>query len=328
MRRNSEGCRWCAWAAAVAVWGVGWFGFVHGEARPDQLRLRAQEAANRELVEAGFDWSALEIRGEAATLRGKAPSEEARSTLNALAPTLLARYRGVPGVYASLDLRLELMSPAEQATWRSSHGLPVAAPAQVGASAADSAAAPPAPQVDVRSTASAGSKPVIEAAKAPVPDAAPLAATHNVVPASAPSSRPGAANVAAATTLERPDPACQRELADRQRQQVLRFRAGSATLEVGQDDSLDGLAALLRRCPAGRVQVHGLREVHGAASNPDAQAAGGSLLLAQRRAQALRAELVARGLAPARVHLGAGPREVLGDDAARVEVTLAPGEKS
>jgi outer membrane protein OmpA-like peptidoglycan-associated protein len=125
---------------------------------------------------------------------------------------------------------------------------------------------------------------------------------------------------------------------------VLHFRSASATLDVGQDEALDALAALFKRCPDGRVLVHGLRESPAgpalpAASSPGRDGAlvmsaasaaqvGGGLLLAQRRAQAVRAELVARGIALTRVQLGAGAREVAGETPARVELTLAPAPRS
>jgi outer membrane protein OmpA-like peptidoglycan-associated protein len=171
-------------------------------------------------------------------------------------------------------------------------------------------------------------------ASAPTVTAAVGELRLSAVPAAAPARAPGATTAPelAAAAQVRPDPACQRELIALQQRAVLRFVPAAATLDVGQDDALDTLAALLRRCPAGRVLVHGLRDpLHASADSASAapdNAPGGGLLLAQRRAQAVRAELVARGVALSRLQLGAGAREVAGDAPARVELTLAPAERS
>jgi outer membrane protein OmpA-like peptidoglycan-associated protein len=335
MARRLEECRWCTTACLVAVVLVGWFGFVHGTARPDQLRLRAEDAAGTELASAGFGWARLRSQGDSAELVGEAPSEEARSAVYAAADVILARYIGLPGVYRQLDKKVQVR--------------PVAA-ATVPAPAATPEVLDRSDQLlDLLPPTSAGPASAAPAAM-PAPAAAAAAVT---APASAPEVRPpalatsgmatqagGAAAVGAASAtapLTRPDPACLRDLAQLQRATPLRFKPAAATLDVGQDEAISALAGLLKRCPAGRVLVHGLRETPQVLATADAAAseAGdyraeppmGSLLLAQRRAQAVRAELIAQGVAIARLQLGAGAREVTGDTPARVELTLAVADR-
>jgi outer membrane protein OmpA-like peptidoglycan-associated protein len=189
---------------------------------------------------------------------------------------------------------------------------------------------------NARKSADAASAAAAAASRAAAKQVAALAPTA----AAAAAATPGAGNalVPGAAALQRPDPACQRELAQLQQHSPVRFNAGAATLDLGQDDNVDALAKLLQRCAVGRVLVNGLREAAGAPSaqvpSDGADAEGGnksapmgSLLLAQRRAQALRAELVGHGVAPGRLQLGAGAREVMGDTPARVELTLAPADR-
>ncbi|MEY4750414.1 MAG: hypothetical protein RIQ60_2628 [Pseudomonadota bacterium] len=340
MARISESCRWCTWALAVAVLLVGWFGFVRGDARPELLRQRAQEQANREIAVAGYPWVQLRIEGNTARVIGRAPSDEALQLAQANLERLLSPYMGMPGVFARLQNQLEVMSAAEQQAARDARA---AAAARLGASGAalpDRAALAVKSTAELKTAAAAGSAAVL-AASAALRDPSPLNAA-----ATSTASLSGAA--AATDALVRPDPACQKDLDRLQQKRVLHFRAGSATLDVGQEDALDSLAALLKRCPDGRVLVHGLREpVSNPAATADASSAGGAdgavpaggaaasatqfgggLLLAQRRAQAVRSELMARGIAQTRLQLGAGAREVAGDTPARVELTLAPTPRS
>jgi outer membrane protein OmpA-like peptidoglycan-associated protein len=264
-------------------------------------------------------------------LTGEAPSDEARQAAAAAADVLLARYMGWPGVYAQVDKKVQVaavsdadrqaLGAARRAVARTDQPLDLPATSAGPAPATSSA------------TAVAGVKELADAASAATA-AIPASAQQMAAGALA---APSAAPPAAAATL-RPDPACQRELAQVQQRSPLRFKAGAATLDFGQDDNVMALAGLLKRCNVGRVMVHGLREAPGAQPAPasidaadadggDKAAPMGSLLLAQRRAQALRAELVAHGVAPARLQLGAGAREVLGDTPARVELTLAPADR-
>ncbi|MEY2688615.1 MAG: hypothetical protein RL375_2813 [Pseudomonadota bacterium] len=332
MARIREDCRWCTPALVTAVVLVGWFGFVHGPARPDQLRLRAEESVARELSAAGFPWARLKSRGDTAVLTGEAPSDEARAAAAAAADVLLARFVGWPGVYAQVDKNLQVAAGAADRQALAAARLAVARtdePLDLPATSAGPAAAlatPGAPTPGEVNRAAMAAAPV-----ASVPGAAAVvASTSPAAPAGTDAS---------AQPLQRPDPTCQRELMQVQQQAPLRFKSGAATLDYGQDDAVDGLARLLKRCQAGRVLVHGLREAPGAAAPSttdetaeaeagDKAAPMGGLLLAQRRAQAVRAELVARGVAPSRLQLGAGAREVLGDSPARVELTLAPAGRS
>jgi outer membrane protein OmpA-like peptidoglycan-associated protein len=334
-RIREEDCRWCTPALVVAVVLVGWFGFVHGPARPDQLRLRAEQSVERDLTMAGFPWAKLQSRGDTAVLVGEAPSDEARQAAAAAADVLLARFMGWPGVYAQIDKKLQVaavgdadrqaLAAARRAVARADQ--PLDLPATSAGPAAATATSSAAAMAGVKQRADAAS-----AATTATGTAAATSTSARQVAVLAPAAPP-----AAAATV-RPDPACQRELAQVQQGAPVRFKAGAATLDIGQDDKVDALAGLLKRCIAGRVLVHGLREAPGAAvtapSTDGASAEGadkevpmGSLLLAQRRAQALRAELVAHGVAPARLQLGAGAREVLGDTPARVELTLAPADR-
>ncbi|MFM2067071.1 MAG: hypothetical protein RLZZ584_1980 [Pseudomonadota bacterium] len=325
-RRNTESCRWCPWVAAAAVSLVGWFGFVRGDARPDLLRQRTEAVANHDLAGAGYPWARLRIDGDSARLIGKAPSNEARASALAIAPQLLARFMGMPGVFEQLVPEIEVASAAEQRALREARMALLRSGAEIDL--------PPTSAgwvVGASASAAGGS---------PAEAASPAAGTG-----AAPPAAPGAAQARIATAAPlppvpdaaaqvRPDPACQRELITLQRKHVLRFMPAAATLDVGQEDTLDALAALLRRCPTGRVLVHGLREpLHAPAAAASAHAddtvpGGGSLLLAQRRAQAVLAELVARGVARQRLQLGAGAREVPGDAPARVDLTLAPLERA
>jgi hypothetical protein len=87
----------------------------------------------------------------------------------------------------------------------------------------------------------------------------------------------------------------------------------------------------LRESPSGSAVVASSSSTHDGAlviSAASAAQVGGGLLLAQRRAQAVRAELVARGIALTRMQLGAGAREVAGETPARVELTLAPAPRT
>jgi outer membrane protein OmpA-like peptidoglycan-associated protein len=350
-RRNTESCRWCPWVAAAAVSLVGWFGFVRGEARPELLRQRTEAAANRDLAGAGFAWAQLRVDGDTARLIGRAPSEQARDAALAAAPALLARFMGVPGVFEQLLPQVDVASAAEQRAVREAQIALLRSGADIdlpptSAGPATRPAALPAPALSSApaGASGAGSAAGVAAGVAgevggEITAGAPAAGGNlkfaAAVPAAAPARAPVAATAAelAAGALTRPDPACQRELIALQQRTVLRFMPAAATLDVGQDDALDSLAALLRRCSAGRVLVHGLREpLHSAgpsaSATPDALVPGGGLLLAQRRAQAVRAELIARGVALPRLQLGAGAREVAGDAPARVELTLAPMERS
>jgi outer membrane protein OmpA-like peptidoglycan-associated protein len=301
--------------AAGAVLLVGWFGFVRGDAQPERLRSRTEMQANRELDRAGFPWVRLHIDGNTARLQGLAPSEQARRAALDSVPPMLAPYMGMPGVFARVQTQFELSNAGAQPALQASRETPgLQARASVGAAvelpaasagAARAFASPPALRM---ATVGAGLEPEL--------DAAPV----------------------------RPDASCQRELDGLQQAQVLHFRPASATLDVGQDEALDALAALFRRCPDGRVLVHGLRESPGGSdvvspsssshdgalviSAASAAQVGSGLLLAQRRAQAVRAELGARGIALNRMQLGAGAREVAGDSPARVELTLAPAPRS
>jgi outer membrane protein OmpA-like peptidoglycan-associated protein len=342
-RRNTESCRWCPWVAAAAVSLVGWFGFVRGEARPELLRQRTEAAANHDLAGAGFAWAQLRVDGDTARLIGRAPSEQARDAALAAAPALLTRFMGVPGVFEQLLPQVEVASAAEQRALREAQiallrrGADIDLPPTSAGAPARTVALPAAAVAPVPAVASAAAVAVDAAGSSAGGPAAgdgdrKLAAA---LPAAAPARAPAATTAAelAAVTQARPDPACQRELITLQQRSVLHFMPAAATLDVGQDDALDSLAALLRRCSAGRVLVHGLREpLHSpavsASATPDVLAPGGGLLLAQRRAQAVRAELIARGVALPRLQLGAGAREVAGDAPARVELTLAPMERS
>jgi outer membrane protein OmpA-like peptidoglycan-associated protein len=294
---------------------------VHGNARPDLLRQRAEQAATADLAAAGFDWVHVQARGDRAELVGRAPGEDARRAAQATAGALLARYVGVPGVFTGIDARLEL-APAPVAQAASSPAGAAAEPEAAAATPGASAAAP-----------LAATAPAAEAAAAKA-SAAPTRPGASATVAAAPAPRSDttvAAGVANDAQL-RPDPQCQRELQDLQQLHVLHFHAGAATFDLGQEVRLDELAALLKRCTAGRVLVHGLRETAAlaltSADKSFAEGRGepvmGPLLLAQRRAQSLRAELVARGVAPARLELGASAREVSSDEQPRVQLTLTP----
>lgn len=355
-------CQWCTPALVVAVVLVGWFGFVHGPARPDQLRLRAEQTVERELAAAGFPWARLQSRGDSAVLVGEAPSDEARQAAAAAADILLSRFTGWPGVYAQVDKQLQVaavgvadrqaLGAARRAVARTDEplDLPATSAGPATASAANTSAAGSATVsatsaailaagADTSSDAARAARSARAAAVAPRASATQVAALAPAA-ALAGAATTGAGNVLApgAGATVRPDPACQRELAQAQQRSPLRFKAGAASLDVGQDDNVMALASLLKRCNVGRVLVHGLREAPGqVAAQPSSDGADaeggspsapmGSLLLAQRRAQALRAELVAHGIAPARLQLGAGAREVLGDTPARVELTLAPADR-
>jgi outer membrane protein OmpA-like peptidoglycan-associated protein len=339
MARRLEECRWCTTACLVAVVLVGWFGFVHGTARPDQLRLRAEDAAGTELASAGFGWARLRSQGDSAELVGEAPSEEARSAVYAAADVLLARYIGLPGVYRQLDKKIQVRPvaaatvPAPAATPevldRSDQLLDLLPPTSAG----PASAAPGFMQAPAAAAAA-----VTAPASAPEVRLPALATSALATQAGGAAAAAAAAGAASATAaLMRPDPACLRDLAQLQRATPLRFKPAAATLDVGQDEAISALAGLLKRCPAGRVLVHGLRETPQVLATADAAAseAGdnraeppmGSLLLAQRRAQAVRAELIAQGVAIARLQLGAGAREVTGDTPARVELTLAVADR-
>ena len=263
MARNTETCRWCAGVAAVAVLLVGWFGFVRGEARPELLRLRAQEQLNHEFALAGHPWMNVRIEGNTARVQGRAPSDDALHTAQGKLERLLSPYMGIPGVFARLQTQFEVMSAAEQQAARDTRGL------QDGMA---QAAAQSAPVADAEAVAVAASaSPSLTSATAMAISTAttaapvPLSASTTTVPPSppplavAPAPAPAVIDAAATATI-RPDPQCQRELDQLQQTRVLHFRAGSATLDVGQDEALDSLAALFKRCPDGRVLVHGLRE--------------------------------------------------------------------
>lgn len=332
-RIREEDCQWCTPALVVAVVLVGWFGFVHGPARPDQLRLRAEQSVEQDLTAAGFPWAKLQSRGDTAVLTGEAPSDEARQAAAAAADVLLARFMGWPGVYAQVDKKLQVASVSDADRQALAAARRAVARADQPLDLPATSAGPAAATATTSATAVAGvKKPANVASSATAATAASAITTARQVAALAPAAPP-----AAAATV-RPDPACQRELAQMQQRAPVRFKAGAATLDIGQDDKVGALAGLLKRCTVGRVLVHGLREAPGAAvttpstdgasaEGADKEAPMGSLLLAQRRAQALRAELVAHGVAPARLQLGAGAREVLGDTPARVELTLAPADR-
>jgi outer membrane protein OmpA-like peptidoglycan-associated protein len=327
-RIRDDECRWCTPALIVALVLVGWFGFVHGPARPDQLRLRAEQSVDHDLSAAGFPWAKLQSRGDTAVLTGEAPSDEARQAAAAAADVLLARFTGWPGVYAQVDKKLQLAAVSEadrMALARTSQPLDLPA----------TSAGP----VDTHKSADAA-KAAAGSSRASTDQLAALAPTAAAATAAVAPATPVAANAAALGTgaTQRPDPACKRELEQVQQRTPLRFKAGSASLDLGQDDGVESLAGLLKRCSVGRVLVHGLREASGAfpeaRSGEGAESEGGdkaspigSLLLAQRRAQAVRAELIAHGVAVSRLQLGAGAREVLGDTPARVELTLAPADR-
>jgi outer membrane protein OmpA-like peptidoglycan-associated protein len=361
MARRSEECHWCTTACLVAVVLVGWFGFVHGTARPDHLRVRAEIAAGQDLATAGFGWARLRSQGDTAELVGEAPSEAARAAVYAAADQLLARYIGLPGVYRELDKKV-LVQPAAPA------GLPTLGARPEALIRTNQPPVQPLNQpldhplnqpIDLPPTSAGPSSPAPAAlpaqAGATVPTAPAAMATGAAPPSSAEVRLPGALTTATATLAAgaaaaagaapaaaaaptRPDPACQRDLAQLQRSTPLRFKPAAATLDVGQDDALVSLAGLLKRCPAGRVLVHGLRETALALAPPDAAASAvggdplaeppmGSLLLAQRRAQAVRVELIAQGVAISRLQIGAGAREVMGDTPARVELTLTAADR-
>ncbi|MBK6853302.1 MAG: hypothetical protein IPG93_17420 [Burkholderiales bacterium] len=360
-------CQWCTPALLVAVVLVGWFGFVHGPARPDQLRLRAEQSVERELAAAGFPWARLQSRGDTAVLVGEAPSDEARQAAAAAADVLLSRFTGWPGVYAQVDKQVQLaavtdadrqaLGAARRAVARTDEPLDLPATSAGPASAASSANPSASATAAASGSSAAISGATLAAGAETSPDAARAATSASAAAVATRASATQVAALAPATALTgaatagtsngaapgagaavRPDPACQRELAQVQRSSPLRFKAGAASLDVGQEDNVMALARLLKRCSLGRVLVHGLREAPGqVAPQPPGDGANaeagngpapmGSLLLAQRRAQALRAELVAYGIAPSRLQLGAGAREVLGDTPARVELTLAPADR-
>jgi outer membrane protein OmpA-like peptidoglycan-associated protein len=296
----------------VAVLLVGWFGFVHGDAQPEHLRARAEMQVNRDLSSAGFPWIRLRIEGNTARLQGHAPSEQAHRAALDSVPPMLAPYMGMPGVFARVQTQFEL---TEAAAGLATQGSRDAAWLQAGTT----------PAMGLPATSSGQGRPA--PLRMVAPDDAPAL---DLAPVDAPPVRP--------------DARCQRELDGLQQAHVLHFRSASATLDVGQDEALDALAALFKRCPDGRVLVHGLRESPAGPALPAASSSGrdgalvmsaasaaqvgGGLLLAQRRAQAVRAELVARGIALTRVQLGAGAREVAGETPARVELTLAPAPRS
>ncbi len=261
-RIREEECRWCTPALLVAVVLVGWFGFVHGPARPDQLRLRAEQSVERELAAAGFPWARLQSRGDTAVLVGEAPSDDARQAAAAAADVLLSRFTGWPGVYAQVDKQLQVaavadadrqaLGAARRAVARTDMPLDLpatsAGPATTASSANTSgpatATASGSSAATSAATLAAGTETSSDAARAATSASAAAVATRasaTQVAALAPAgaltgaATTGAGNVlapGAGTTLS-PDPACQRELVQVQQSSPLRFKAGAASLDVG-----------------------------------------------------------------------------------------------
>jgi len=123
-------------------------------------------------------------------------------------------------------------------------------------------------------------------------DPAAVRASHDALAASALKGWRGETRItvdlparAAASRLD-PD-ACAARLSAHSAEDPILFGAGSAEIEATSVATLDTLAATLRRCAAGAIEVGGHTDSQGSA--------GYNLSLSQARAEAVRAALIARG---------------------------------
>jgi OOP family OmpA-OmpF porin len=102
--------------------------------------------------------------------------------------------------------------------------------------------------------------------------------------------------------------ACAARLSEIAAQDPILFAPGDSAIEASSAGALDALAATLRRCEAGVVEVGGHTDSQGSA--------GYNLALSQARAEAVRAALIDRGAPPATLTArGYGPSEPIADNA-------------
>jgi len=143
-----------------------------------------------------------------------------------------------------------------------------------------------------------------------VPDAA---AAQSVEAALAPLREAGW-RVRAETRVVEPQPArdaiapCAERLSARVAETPLRFEVGDSALSADSAATVDALAAILRDCAGGPVEIGGHTDAQGAHDY--------NMALSTRRAAAVRAALIARGVPPgALLARGYGPTQPVADNA-------------
>ncbi len=247
-----------------------------GSSDPELAVANAEMEAQGTLNGAGYDWARVNVEDGIAVITGEAPREADRVMAYEMVRNALRTAMGEARIVTGLESRLALAKPTQPA------------PAQQPVAIAGTTAAPIAQVIAPATPPMQERLAIATAPSAPKPSAA-VTNTATVTGATPPANT---ARIETSAVNKEPMLAqvdCKTGFAGVLSKSTIAFGVDSAKIEQQSTPVLDQLANIANRCGAFQLTIEGHTDITGRSSH--------NLQLSQKRAEAVREALVARGVA-------------------------------